>query len=219
MSVDSWKIISKRIADECQKAGYTTFCDDNFNSNIQIISTSPLMTEQDYMDAFDKADGIILNAFGSGTINTKIDSGFFPLPAIEKAIAKGKVIVIASHTPFGTQDFIYQNAWEPIRKRAIPAGDFSISHCQIKLAYILGHMKELTKIAKKNKIPFDVLIKIAFLTGIDFRSNASRKKFEKLIGYQIPLRDPFFNLPFELGLQKIIRFLNKKETQQIKINT
>lgn len=79
MSVDSWKIISKRIADECQKAGYTTFCDDNFNSNIQIISTSPLMTEQDYMDAFDKADGIILNAFGSGTINTKIDSGFFPL--------------------------------------------------------------------------------------------------------------------------------------------
>jgi len=34
MIMDSWKKISHKIAEECQKAGYTTFCDDNFNSNI-----------------------------------------------------------------------------------------------------------------------------------------------------------------------------------------
>jgi len=219
MILESWKSIARKIAEECQKANYTTFCDDNFNQRVQIISTSPLMTEQDYLDVFEKADGIILNAFGSGTINIEKGSGFSPLPAIEKAIADGKVVVIASHTPFGTQDFIYQNAWEPIRVGAIPAGDFSIAHCQIKLSYLLGHKKEIEKVAKKHKIPLRILIKIAFLSGVDFRSYSSRKKFEELIEYQIPLKDPFFNLPFEMGLHKIITFLERKQTQQITIQS
>jgi len=219
MILDYWKSIAKKIADECQKANYTTFCDDNFNPSVQIISTSPLMREEDYFDAFEKVDGIILNAFGSGTINTNLESGYSPLPAIEKAIKNGKVVVIASHTPFGTQDFIYQNAWEPIRIGAIPAGDFSVAHCQIKLSYLLGHRKEIEKVAKKHKIPANIFLKIAFLSGVDFRSYSSRKKFEELIGYQIPLEDPFFNLPFEIGLHKIIRFLKRKQTQQITIQS
>jgi len=219
MILNSWKKIAQKIAEECQKANYTTFCDDKFNPNIQIISTSPLMTQQDYLDAFAKADGIILNAFGSGTINTDKDSGFSPLLAIETAIKKGKIVVIASQTPFGTQDFIYQNAWEPIKIGAIPAGDFSIAHCQIKLSYLLGHKKEIEKVASKHKIPYNSLIKIAFLSGVDFRSYSSRTKFENLLKYQIPLEDPFFNLPFEIGLHKIIRFLEKKEVQQITIQS
>ncbi len=219
MILKSWINISKRIAQECNNAGYTTFCDDKFNSNIQIVSTSPMMREEEYFEIFARADGIILNAYGSGTINADIKSGYSPLPAIEKAITDGKFIVIASHTPFGTQDFIYQNAWEPIKKGAIPAGDFSIAHCQIKLAYILGHKKELEVLSSKTNIPLDILIKIAFLSGVDFRSNSSRMKFEQLIGYQIPLKDPFFNLPFTVALQKIERFLNKKEKQKIIIDS
>ncbi|NHJ05918.1 MAG: hypothetical protein EAX90_13915, partial [Candidatus Heimdallarchaeota archaeon] len=172
-----------------------------------------------YIDQFMKADGIILNAYGSGTINTDVLSGFSPLSAIELAIKEGKVVVISSLTPFGTQDFIYSNAWEPILRGAIPAGDFSIAHSQIKLSYILGHKKELQKIAKKYDIPLQTFITIVFLSGVDFRSNASRKKYEKFIGYSIPIKDPFFNLPFEIALEKIIRFLNKKDTQQIYINS
>jgi L-asparaginase/Glu-tRNA(Gln) amidotransferase subunit D len=219
MILESWMKIARKIAEECQKANYTTFCDENFNPNIQVISTSPLMTEQDYLEAFDKAEGIILNAFGSGTINTERKSGFSPLPAIEAAIKNGKVIVIASQTPFGTQDFIYQNAWDPIKAGAIPAGDFSVAHCQIKLSYLLGHRKDIEKVAKKHKIPESKLIKIAFLSGVDFRSYSSRKKFEGLLKYQIPLKDPFFNLPFEMGLHKIIRFLKRKQSQQITIQS
>ncbi len=217
--LDSWIAISKKIAEECQKSGYTTFCDLSINTNVQIVSTSPYMSESDYDTAFKNADGIILTAYGSGTVNCDRSSGYSPMPAIERAIKAGKIIVIASQTPFGTQDFIYQNAWEPIEKGAIPAGDFSIAHSQIKLSYILGHMKIIEKIAKAQNIPAQILVKLSFLSGIDFRSNASRKKFEKLIGYQIPIKDPFFNVPFETALNKIIRFLNRKETKQICIDS
>jgi L-asparaginase/Glu-tRNA(Gln) amidotransferase subunit D len=219
MVFKSWLKIAKRIAKECSESGFTTYCDTKFNTKIEIISTSPLTPSEFYLRAFQEADAIILNAFGSGTINTNIKSGYSPLPAINDAIAAGKYVVIASHTPFGTQDFIYQNAWKPIEAGAIPAGDFSIAHCQIKLAYILGHIKTVEKVAKNNKIPKDVLVKLCFLSGVDFRSNASRKKYEQLLGYQIPLKDPFFNLPFEIAIQKIIRYLNRRKTKQIVLNT
>jgi len=217
--LDSWFAICKRIAKECQDAGFTTYCDTKFNPKIIVVNTTPMMTEEEYKNRFAFADGIILNAYGSGTINTDIKSGYSPLPAIEQAIANGKIVVLSSQTPFGTQDFVYQNAWLPILKGAIPSGDFSIAHSQIKLSYLLGHRKEIEKFAKKIKIPVDIFIKIAFLAGVDFRSHTSRKKFEKLIGYSIPLKDPFFNLPFDISLQKIQRFLNKKETQEITISS
>jgi len=217
--LDSWFVICKRIAKECQDAGFTTYCDTKFNPKIIVVNTTPMMTEEEYKNRFATADGIILNAYGSGTINTDIKSGHSPLPAIEQAIANGKIVVLSSQTPFGTQDFVYQNAWLPIINGAIPSGDFSIAHSQIKLSYLLGHRKEIEKFAKKIKIPVDIFIKIAFLAGVDFRSHTSRKKFEKLIGYPIPLKDPFFNLPFDISLQKIQRFLNKKETQEITISS
>jgi len=217
--LDSWLSICRKIAEICRKTGFTTFIDDNFNPNVKVIATSPLMREEEYVKQFDEADGIILTAYGSGTINTDITSGYSPLLAIEKAAKEGKIVVISSHTPFGTQDFVYSNAWEPIKKGAIPAGDFSIAHCQMKLAYILGHQKELEKLAKQMKIPIDKLTKIAFLSGVDFRSNSSRKQFEKFLGYQIPLKDPFFNLPFSIAIRKINRYLNKKEMQHITIRT
>ena len=219
MILNAWLKIGKEIAERCQENGYTTFCDDKFNPKIAVINVSPLMTEEDYKTQFKKADGIILNAYGSGTINTEISSGFSPLPAIDLAIQEGKVVVISSLTPFGTQDFIYSNAWEPIQRGAIPAGDFSIAHSQIKLSYILGHRKEIQKVAKKYNIPFETFVKVIFLSGVDFRSYASRKKFEKLIGYPIPIKDPFFNLPFEIALEKVIRFINRKDTRQLCINS
>ena len=215
----SWFKICKRIAKECKEAGFTTYCDTKFNLRVLVINTSPMMTEQDYFNQFSNADGIILNAYGSGTINTDIQSGHSPLPAIEEAIKSGKIVVLSSQTPFGTQDFVYQNAWLPIMKGVIPSGDFSIAHSQIKLSYLLGHRKEIETFAKNVNIPLDIVLKIAFLSGVDFRSYASRQKFEHLIGFPIPLKDPFYNLPFEIALQKILRFLNKKDTQQIHIRS
>ncbi|MHA1125259.1 MAG: asparaginase domain-containing protein [Candidatus Heimdallarchaeota archaeon] len=217
--LDSWLSICRKIADVCKSTGYTTYIDEKFNPNVKVIATSPLMKEEEYVTLFEEAEGIILTAYGSGTINTDVKSGYSPLPAIEKATKDGKIVIISSHTPFGTQDFVYSNAWEPIKKGAIPAGDFSIAHCQMKLSYILGHHKELDKIAKQMKIAKDTLIKIAFLTGVDFRSNSSRKQFEKFLGYQIPLKDPFFNLPFSVAMRKINRYINKKETQKITIGS
>ncbi|MFW9924452.1 MAG: asparaginase domain-containing protein [Candidatus Thorarchaeota archaeon] len=219
LHLDSWKKICLKITEECQKTGYTTYTDEQFNSNVIVIDTTPFLKEDDYRTLFRNADGVILNAYGSGTINTDIASGHSPLPAIEEAINEGKTVILSSQTPFGTQDFVYFNAWEPIRKGAIPSGDFSVAHSQIKLAYILGHKKEMERFSKKFKIPIQTLIKIAFLSGVDFRSHASRKKFESLIGYSIPINDPFFNLPFEVALEKIFRYLDKKETQQLYINS
>ncbi|RLI67899.1 MAG: hypothetical protein DRP02_12495 [Candidatus Gerdarchaeota archaeon] len=219
MIFEYWKKIAKSIAKESRENGYTTFCDEAFDTRVQIVSCSPFMTEDDYKKAFSQASGIILNAYGSGTINADLKSGFSPMPAITDALAQGKFVVIASHTPFGAQDFIYANAWEPIKVGALPAGDFSIAHCQIKLAYLLGHKKIIAKTAKRYGLRESVLLKLAFLAGIDFRSNTSRKKYEQLLGAPIPLEDPFFNLPFEVALEKIIRFIRKKETEQITIDS
>ncbi|MHA1186620.1 MAG: hypothetical protein ACTSSK_07035 [Candidatus Heimdallarchaeota archaeon] len=43
--------------------------------------------------------------------------------------------------------------------------------------------------------------------------------FEKFLGYQIPIKDPFFNLPFSVALRKINRYITKKETQSITIRS
>lgn len=219
LTLDDWKKIAKTIAEEAQSVGYTTFCDHQFNENIALVSCSPLMTENDYATLFEKADGVILSTYGSGTVNATLDSGYSPLPAIKRATNEDKIFVITSHTPIGTQGFSYENAWKLIKCGAIPAGDFGIAHSQVKLSYILGHKDEIEEVAKKKDIPATKLIKLAFLSGVTFRSNASRQRFKKLLGYSIPPFDPFFNVPFKTGLHKIIRFLEQRESQQIKIKS
>ncbi|MEA2070794.1 MAG: asparaginase domain-containing protein, partial [Asgard group archaeon] len=97
--LDSWIAIGETIISKCHKYGYTTFLDKAFNNNVRIISTSPLKTEEEYKRLFKTTDGIILQGYGSGTINCDIDSGYSPLPAIREAITKGKVVIITSFTP------------------------------------------------------------------------------------------------------------------------
>jgi L-asparaginase/Glu-tRNA(Gln) amidotransferase subunit D len=215
---NSWKKIANTIAEECSKVGFTTYVDDKFNTNIAIVSLSPFLSEEDYFRLFKYVDAVIVTAYGSGTVNCEIDSDHSILPAIKKAQEEGKIVVISSQTPLGTQDFVYKNAWEPLLLGAIPAGDFSIAHSQVKLAYLLGHKELIEKYAQKLSLPEDVLLKIAFLSGIDFRSYASRKRFEESLGFRIPLIDPFFNLPFELALERIVYFLDRKDLQQITIS-
>ncbi|MEA2070762.1 MAG: hypothetical protein U9O98_05665, partial [Asgard group archaeon] len=97
-------------------------------------------------------------------------------------------------------------------------GAFSVAHCQVKLAYILGHKKEIQETAQEANVHPEVLLKLAFLSGISFRSHKSRIKYEQLLGYPIPLTDPFQNVPFKTGLQQILQFIHRQKTKTIKIN-
>ncbi|MBD3190248.1 MAG: hypothetical protein GF308_06375 [Candidatus Heimdallarchaeota archaeon] len=219
LTLDNWKKIANAIANEARSMGYTTFCDNNFEEKVSLISCSPLMSEEEYHILFERAKGVVLSAYGSGTININHKSGRSPLPIIKEAVSEDKIVVLVSHTPIGTQGFIYENAWEAIKCGALPTGDFGVAHSQIKLAYILGHMQIIEEVAKKTSLAPIKLAKLAFLSGINFYSNSSRKRFEKLFGYPIPPFDPFFNVPFKTGLEKIIRYLDQQECQQLTIKS
>jgi L-asparaginase/Glu-tRNA(Gln) amidotransferase subunit D len=216
---EDWKRIANKIAEQAQLMGYTTFCDTNFEEKISLIALSPFHTTDDYLASFRGKKGVLLECYGSGTINIDLKKGYSLLPAIKQATDEEKIVVLVSHAPIGTMGFIYQNAWEAIKAGAIPSGSFGIAHSQVKLAYILGHQKILEEKAKETEIDKEKLIKLAFLSGVDFQSQASRKKFEKIFGHPIPLFDPFFNLSFNAALEKIIQFIKKAEKKQVKITS
>jgi hypothetical protein len=63
---------------------------------------------------------------------------------------------------------------------AVPSGSLSYPEAQVKLAYILGHQDEIKEVAKEYNLSEYQLVKAAFLAGVGFRKEDSKKEYEKI---------------------------------------
>ncbi|MEO0183413.1 MAG: asparaginase domain-containing protein [candidate division WOR-3 bacterium] len=203
----------KKNEEESKKGVY---CDFNFDCNVKVVITNPFFTTDDYKQLFNNAGkGIILLGYGAG--NANIDPiekhNWSILPALE-SIKDEKIIVVSSQVPFDTYDFDYEAGRLLLENGAIPSGTLSYPECQVKLAYILGHEKEIKSVAKKYKLTEIQLIKAAFLAGVEFRKDEKKREYERITQTQkggppikILPNDPFANpkKSFDEALEEVAK--------------
>lgn len=213
-----WKKFSESVAHICEEQGYTTYAECKFNESVRIVNCAPFLTTADYARLFEDCEGIIIAGYGGGNINIRRDENHSPLPVIEKAVKKNKIVVLGSQVALGATDFIYENALKAIDARkspdnipiplAIPEGNFGLARAQVKLSYILGYSDIIDQIAES--IPQDhafskiaeiersyLLKKLAFLSGIQFRDPTSKPKLEEILNkyYGSKIKDFTLKVP------------------------
>lgn len=216
MTPKDWFELVDIIVNYLRNYGFKTYADKAFNFRVGIIFVNPMMTYQDYVSFMKNYDGIIIAGYGGG--NGNIEEGDYSLiRAVKWARKNNKYVILASQIDRGIEEPIYETGWKIIEAGALPSGSFGIPKSQIKLAYILGHMDIIKKVADEYKIDKDQLVALAFLSGIKFRTEMIKRRIEKLIGLRIPDKDYFFNIDFEEALRKMLERSRIVETKMLKI--
>lgn len=174
--------------------------DLRFDENVRIIYTDPFKKEEDYRREMEGASAVIIAGYGGGNINIDSDSGFSPLQLIKEK--SGKIpMVLTSQVALGPADFIYENAWEAIEAGAISGVDLSIPEIQMRLAYVMGHKQQIEEYCASHHADFMKVVEWLFMSGMKFRTNKSRRKYEELRGVAFDRRDLLINYTFEESLE------------------
>ena len=194
------KIVRKAL--ECMHdSGYMeTFADLNFDTKIKIIYADPFKTISDYRREIKDASGVVIAGYGGGNINIETASGNSPLPLIKELINENIPVVLASQVALGVADFIYENARLAIESGAISGVDLSLPEIQIRLAYLLGHKRQIEETAKRLQIPYLTLFDRLFISGMKFRTRKSKEMYKTLKGFGPSQDDILINMTFEESL-------------------
>lgn len=158
-------------------------CDWKFDTTVKPVLTNPFFTTKDYEALFENARrGIILLGYGAGNANVDPNEhhNWLILPALQEAIKQQKIVVVSSQVPMEIYDFEYEAGRLLLENGAIPSGSLSYPECQVKLAYILGHEDKIKTTAEKYKLSETQLIKAAFLAGVTFQKEESKKEYERI---------------------------------------
>lgn len=228
LTLEHWKRIGNLIVDtvkskEEPNLRYMYECDLSFDANVKILYPNPFMTRNDYqliIDGFEskKISGLVVAGYGGGNCNMTSDDEFVAHSmevVYGVAQEKGIVVVLASQVPKGPTDFVYEVGRLPVMKyQVLPSGELSAAESQVRLAYILGHIKEIKKKVKeynkKGKVltPYN-LIRAIFMAGVEFRNDESQLMFEAIAKgeldlYRNDLGDPLIRMTFEQAVDEII---------------
>ncbi|MHA1854055.1 MAG: asparaginase [Candidatus Heimdallarchaeaceae archaeon] len=219
MTPDDWSEVADIIVSELNDLGFKTTVDKRFNHKVGVIYVNPFTTKEQYLELFAPYDGIIIAGYGSGNINILETSMYSMLEAVKEGLKQGKVFVLASQVDRGVEEPIYEVAWKPVELGVLPSGNFGVAKSQVKLAYLLGHMEDIERVAKEHGLDPMYLLKLAFLTGIEFQSLRMKLAVEELIQAEIIPEEVFFNTDFTTALQKIVMVLKFKGKRHIRIQS
>ncbi|MDR2385525.1 MAG: asparaginase domain-containing protein [Tannerella sp.] len=151
---------------------------------------------QKYLDLSveDKPSVFILIGFGAGNIpyqyelkvpeerndkeheiraEEKKKHEYSPMDFAIDAIAKNNIVILTSQVQHQIPDVEYEVAGHFINEGVLFAGDMSLAEIMIKCAYLLGHYDSKTDDLK--------YLKSAIMAGVQFRSQASKKKMYRRI--------------------------------------
>lgn len=176
-----------------------------FDKNVRIIYTDPFKSEEQYRKEIEGASAIVIAGYGGGNVNIDGASGFSPLSII-KEISDDIPVILTSQVALGPADFIYENAWEAVVAGAISGVDLSIPEIQIRLSYLMGHKEQIDAYCKEHKATFKEVFEWLFMSGMKFRTQRSRRKYEDLRKTSFNRKDLLINYTFEESLN----FYNKK---------
>ncbi|MBR6445276.1 MAG: asparaginase [Prevotella sp.] len=172
-----------------------------FDENVRVIYTDPFKTEEQYRKEMEGASAVILAGYGGGNINIDEGSGFSPLRLIKEK-SHELPMVLTSQVALGPADFIYENAWEAIKAGAISGVDLSIPEIQMRLAYLMGHRQQIEDYCASHQTDFMKVVEWLFMSGMKFRTNRSRRKYETERGVVFDKNDLLINYIFEESLKK-----------------
>lgn len=182
--------------------------DMEFDEHVKIIYTDPFKTEEQYRKEMEGASAVIFAGYGGGNINIDLNSNCSPLHLIEEASQKIPV-VLTSQVALGPADFIYDNGWTAIKGGAMSGVDLSIPEIQVRLAYILGHRKQIEDFCQKNGRQFLPVVESLFMSGMKFRTRRSRELYEQLRGVKFDTRDLLIGYTFEESLNNLSSSISK----------
>lgn len=170
--------------------------DLNFDQNVRIIYTDPYKTEEQYAREAEGASALVIAGYGGGNVNIDESCGRSAMPLI-RALAGTIPVVLTSQVAIGPADFIYKNADAAINVGAISGVGLSIPEIQTRLAYIMGHADMLPAEGR-----IETVEKL-FLSGVTFRTQQSRQKYEALRGTAFLRQDVLASHSFPEALQAI----------------
>ena len=174
--------------------------DMDFDENVRIIYTDPFKTEAHYRKEREGASAVIIAGYGGGNVNIDKGSGFSPMELISEK-SKEIPIVLTSQVALGPADFVYENAWEAIKVGAISGVDLSIPEIQIRLSYLMGHRQQIEAYCQMHGAAFMKVVEWLFMSGMKFRTQRSRRKYEENRGVQFDRRDLLINYTMEESLR------------------
>lgn len=172
-----------------------------FDKNVRIIYTDPFKSEEQYRKEIDGASAIVIAGYGGGNVNIDGTSGFSPLGII-KEISAEIPVVLTSQVALGPADFIYENAWEAVVAGAISGVDLSIPEIQIRLSYLMGHKQQIQEYCDIHHTKFMRILERLFMSGMKFRTQRSRRKYEGLRETHFDRRVLLINHTFAESLAK-----------------
>lgn len=181
--------------------------DLQFDENVRIIYTDPFKTEEQYRKEMEGASAVIFAGYGGGNINIDEGSGFSPLQFIREK-SREMPMVLTSQVALGPADFIYENAWEAIEAGALSGVDLSIPEIQIRLAYLMGHRRQIEAYCQSHGTAFMEVVEWLFMSGMKFRTHRSRRKYEELRGVAFDKRDLLIDYTMEESLHVFQEFTN-----------
>jgi L-asparaginase/Glu-tRNA(Gln) amidotransferase subunit D len=174
--------------------------DMNFDENVRIIYTDPFKSQAQYQAEMEGASAVIIAGYGGGNINIDCGSGFSPLNLI-KEMSKKIPVVLTSQVALGPADFIYENAWEAIVAGAISGVDLSIPEIQMRLSYLVGHKVVIEEFCRENGSDYMTVLEWLFMSGMKFRTQRSRRIYEKLRNVKFDTRDLLINYTINESLE------------------
>ena len=226
MILDYWQKVADFIAQKAGENNYYAYRDEGIEENVSVIFSTPLNTWKEFEVLAEQKKGIVFVGYGGGNINIKKEelekgsdknapySSYSPMQFFEGFKKKGGVSILHSHPIRGILDPIYENGRAIFDgKLAMPAMDFSIARCQIKLSYILGNIEKIKEYIQRRQIPEENLEKIIvllFLSGAVFPRAETKDYFESLWQFQIPERDLLFDYNIKEALSVIEKYLVPK---------
>jgi L-asparaginase/Glu-tRNA(Gln) amidotransferase subunit D len=210
LTVPDWNHVADEIVRQAQEFGYTPSRDEGIGDSVGVVMATPLTRDTDYRHlALDKP-GVVFIGYGGGNVNLA-GGGYSPLEFFREHRRAGRWLVLASQPDRGIVDPLYENGKAVFDERlALPALDFSPARCQVKLAYILGHLE---RVAERSEVlalgheGVERLIAILFLSGGQFLRRATRDYFESLWSVTIPESDLLFDRRFSDALDLAGRYL------------
>ena len=182
----------------------TQFCPDlNFDRNVRIVYTDPYKSESQYEREMEGASAVVIAGYGGGNVNIDEGSGFSPMALIRR-FADRIPVILTSQVALGPADFVYRNADAAICAGAISGVGLSLPEIQTRLAYILGHADSI-----RAAFPTENYVRTVerlFLSGVRFRTQQSRQKYEYLRGERFMRNDILTNIPFADSLSELAEF-------------
>jgi L-asparaginase/Glu-tRNA(Gln) amidotransferase subunit D len=196
--------IADKVA-ECNnenKQEKITYIDTKFSQNVKVLYTDPLKKLKDYQFEVNDAEAVVIAGYGGGNINIDPYSNQNLISLIKEMTKKHIPVVLTSQVPLGPADFIYKNAWEAIKTGAISGADLSIPEIQIRLSYLVGHKDDIIKASAKMDIEYMRILEWLFMSGMKFRTQKSKRMYEKFKNMKIDNRDLLINMSFQESLDK-----------------